>query len=91
MTNAPALFAVSPAISSDGTLSYTPALNGSGIATVTVSLRDSGGTANDGDDTSDPITFQIAITSIAEEVGAYTGLIQPDPSGPREKCKNRLS
>ena len=35
-----------------GTLTYTPAANANGVATVTVTIRDDGGTANGGVDTS---------------------------------------
>ncbi len=58
---APALFAAGPAISSTGTLTYTPATNASGTATITVVLKDNGGTANGGVDTSAPQTFVIDI------------------------------
>ncbi len=48
-----ALFSVQPAVNSTtGTLTYTPAANANGSATVTVSLSDNGGTANGGVDTS---------------------------------------
>jgi surface protein len=43
------LFSVQPAISSSGTLTFTSADNASGLATVTISLSDDGGTANEGD------------------------------------------
>lgn len=56
-----ALFAAQPAIASTGTLSYTPALNASGTATISVQLHDSGGTANSGVDTSPAQTFTITI------------------------------
>src|SRR5262249_8923464 len=39
-----ALFSVQPAIASNGTLTYTPAANAIGSATVTVQLHDDGGT-----------------------------------------------
>jgi len=59
-TTSQTLFAVQPAVSPDGTLTFTPAAAGCGIANVTVSLRDSGGTANGGLDTSTPPqTFSI--------------------------------
>jgi hypothetical protein len=54
-----ALFSVQPAISPAGTLTYTLAQGATGAAIVTVVLRDNGGTANGGDDTSDPQTFII--------------------------------
>jgi len=63
-TNA-ALFSVAPAISSTGTLTYTPANNVSGTATITVVLKDNGGTANGGVDTSAPQTFNINVTAAA--------------------------
>ncbi len=55
------LFTVQPAISSNGTLTFTPA-GTLGSATVTVYAQDNGGTANGGDNTSDPVTFTITIT-----------------------------
>jgi hypothetical protein len=62
--NDPSLFAVQPAISPDGTLSYTPAANAFGSATVTVTAKDDGGTTAGGHDTSLPSTFTITITPI---------------------------
>ena len=47
-----ALFSVQPAVSPTGTLTYTPATNANGSATVSVKLHDNGGTANGGVDTS---------------------------------------
>jgi hypothetical protein len=46
--------------STQGTLTFTPS-GGSGSATITVVLKDNGGTANGGADTSDPHTFTIKI------------------------------
>src|SRR5262249_22922700 len=48
------LFATQPAISPDGTLTYTPAANANGSATVTVQLHDNGGTENGGGGTRGP-------------------------------------
>ncbi|GBC59603.1 hypothetical protein DENIS_0542 [Desulfonema ishimotonii] len=56
------LFSVQPSISPDGTLTYTPAENAYGTATVTVVLKDDGGTAFGGIDTSSPQEFTITIT-----------------------------
>jgi hypothetical protein len=56
-----ALFSVQPAIASDGTLSYTPATDTAGSATVTVTLQDNGGKSNGGVDTSAPQTFIITV------------------------------
>ncbi len=57
----PRLFLVPPAISPDGTLTYTPRVLGLGVATVTVYARDDGGTANGGTDTSGPQMFTITV------------------------------
>ena len=46
----PTLFSAAPAISSTGTLTYTPAADASGTATIDVVLKDDGGTANGGVD-----------------------------------------
>ena len=62
-TNA-ALFSAGPSISSTGTLTYTPAPNAFGVATVTIVLKDNGGTANAGVDTSPAQTFNITINPI---------------------------
>jgi len=59
-----ALFSVQPAIDPTGTLTFTPAANVSGTATITVHLKDDGGTANGGDDTSDPQTFTITVSAV---------------------------
>ncbi len=56
------LFSVQPAIAPNGTLTYTPAPGGSGVATVFVQLRDDGG----GADTSPipPDQFTITVNAI---------------------------
>lgn len=59
-----ALFSTPPAISSTGTLTYTPATHANGSATVTVSLQDNGGTANGGLDSSAVQTFTITVTAV---------------------------
>jgi len=59
-----ALFAVQPAVAANGTLTYTPAADAFGVATVTVTIHDDGGTANGGDDTSGPQTFIITVKSV---------------------------
>jgi CSLREA domain-containing protein len=59
-----ALFSVQPAISPTGTLTYTPAYGFDGTATVTVRLRDNGGTALGGVDTSAPQTFTITVHAL---------------------------
>ncbi|MBX3398816.1 MAG: cadherin domain-containing protein [Gemmataceae bacterium] len=66
-----ALFAAQPAIDSTGKLTFTPAANAFGIATVTVIAMDDGGTLNGGDDTSDPQTFTITINAV-NDVPSFT-------------------
>ena len=55
------LFSVQPAVAANGTLTYTPAADTIGTATVTVELQDNGGTANGGVDTSAQQTFTITV------------------------------
>jgi CSLREA domain-containing protein len=62
-TNA-ALFSAGPAISSTGTLTYTPSANANGLATITINLKDNGGTANGGVDTSAPQSFTITVNAV---------------------------
>jgi uncharacterized protein (DUF2141 family) len=64
-----ALFASQPALSPDGTLTYTPAPGASGTATISVRLHDSGGSVGGGVDTSGAQTFTISITPITGRPG----------------------
>ena len=66
--DADALFLVQPALSTAGTLTFIPALNAYGSATVTVIAQDDGGTANGGVDTSAPQTFTITVSPLATRV-----------------------
>ncbi len=70
VTSGGALFSVLPSIDASGNLTFTPAANANGTATVSVTLRDSGGTANGGVDSSTQ-TFTIIITSVND---APTGI-----------------
>jgi len=60
----PTLFSAAPAISSSGTLTYTPAVNAFGTATIDIVLKDDGGTGNGGQDTSTPASFTITVNSV---------------------------
>ncbi len=60
----PGLFSTGPAVSSGGTLSFTPAPNANGTATITVRLMDDGGTANGGVNVSPDEDFTITITPV---------------------------
>src|SRR5262249_14699552 len=59
-----ALFSAQPAVSTNGTLTYTTATNANGFATVTIRAQDDGGTANGGVDTSAPQTFVILVAPV---------------------------
>ena len=72
----PTMFSSGPEIDSTGNLTYSPAPNGNGTATLTVVLVDDGGTANGGVDTSVPQTFDIVITPVND---APTFVKGPDP------------
>jgi VCBS repeat-containing protein len=71
-----ALFAVQPAVAPDGTLTFTPATGATGTARVTVQLRDSGGTANGGIDTSAPQTFNVTILGPPSVSIADAGMLE---------------
>src|SRR5205814_6152434 len=61
-TKNPSLFVALPAIDpATGALTFIPEASASGTATVTVVLRDNGGTANGGVDTSAARTFTITV------------------------------
>jgi hypothetical protein len=68
-----ALFSAQPAVAPDGTLTYTSAANANGSATVTVVLKDNGGTANGGVDTSAPQNFTITVTPVNDAPIANAG------------------
>jgi len=85
-----ALFSTQPSIDASGTLSYTPAPDANGSATVTVSLSDDGGTANGGSDTSGEQTFTITVnpvndaptsTAISDQTNADGDSVSLDVSG----------
>ena len=56
-----------PTVSADGTLTYTPAKDAYGKATVTLSLMDDGGTANGGDDRTDNVSFIIDVLPVNDQ------------------------
>ena len=66
-----ALFAAQPAINATGDLTYTPANDANGSATVAVILRDNGGTANGGQDTSASQSFTITCNAV-NDVPSFT-------------------
>ena len=69
----PALFLVQPAIAADGKLTYTPAADANGVATVTVRAVDDGGSADGGSDTSSPAAFTITIAPVNDAPSFVAG------------------
>ncbi len=62
-----ALFADLPVIDSEGQLTYTPAADAFGTSTFDVTVQDSGGTDNGGNDTSAVQTFTITVNQEPSE------------------------
>jgi hypothetical protein len=67
-----ALFSAQPAVDASGKLTFTPAPNANGTATVTIAAHDDGGTANGGVDTSAAQTFTITVNSV-NDAPSFTG------------------
>jgi hypothetical protein len=76
--DAPALFAPGgePAVAPDGTLTYTPAPDASGSATVRVRAVDDGGTAGGGADTSAAQTFRLVVAPVNDAPAFAAGAAQ---------------
>ena len=74
----PALFAAGgrPAISPNGTLTYAPEADSSGVATVSVRAVDDGGTARGGSDTSAVKTFRITVAPVNDVPAFVAGADQ---------------
>jgi hypothetical protein len=71
-----ALFSIQPAVAPDGTLTYTLAADANGLATVSVQIHDSGGTADGGVNTSAIQTFTITVTGISDVPSFTKGVDQ---------------
>ena len=73
----PGLFLVPPAVASDGTLTYTTG-SMSGVAVISLELRDDGGTDNGGIDRSAVQAFSIAVqtpgTDLSIDIAGPTGV-----------------
>ncbi|MDQ3280457.1 MAG: Ig-like domain-containing protein, partial [Acidobacteriota bacterium] len=59
-----AMFSVQPAIDASGVLTFTLAPDAIGVATVSVTISDNGGTANGGVNTSGAQNFSISVTAV---------------------------
>ncbi|HEX3150835.1 MAG TPA: Ig-like domain-containing protein, partial [Gemmataceae bacterium] len=71
-----ALFSAGPAVDSTGKLTYTPAPNANGIATITLRALDDGGTSYGGVNTSPTQTFDITISAINDAPSFTRGASQ---------------
>ena len=85
-----ALFSAQPAVAATGTLTYTPAANANGSATVTVKIHDNGGIANGGVDTSAPQTFTITVTPVNDAPSFTKGAGPDEARGRRRADGHRL-
>ncbi|MEM8531148.1 MAG: Ig-like domain-containing protein, partial [Chloroflexota bacterium] len=76
------LFDTQPAIAANGDLTFTPATDAYGEAIITVRAQDDGGTANGGQDTSNPQTFTITITPINDPPVAVDDTLSVNEDNP---------
>src|SRR5215211_1863813 len=65
-----------PSVTSKGTLTYAPAADKNGSATVTVKAKDSAGTENGGVDESGEQTFKINVAAVNDAPGFQKGVNQ---------------
>ncbi len=72
----PGLFSAAPSIAPNGTLTFTPAPGATGQTTIAVVLKDNGGTANGGIDTSVTRYFTISIGAARFNYFIYVVLSQ---------------
>ena len=86
-----ALFATLPAVNPvDGSLTFTPAANANGFTNCSVSLKDNGGTANGGMDTSSVQTFTITISPVNDAPSFVKGVDQSTAEELRPAGSQRL-
>lgn len=78
----PGLFSAGPAISPEGTLSFTPAPDVSGSATLTLQLEDDGGDENGGQPFSAPQSFTIEITEVNDAPQVKAAAFNLDENSP---------
>jgi HD domain-containing protein/Big-like domain-containing protein len=103
----PALFRAQPEVHPDGSLTYAPATNANGDATVSVRARDDGGTANGGRSMSASQDFTITVKAVndppsftpgadqavPEDAGAQTvaGWARNISAGPRDESRQDVA
>jgi large repetitive protein len=88
MADDPSLFSSQPAVAPNGTLTFEPAANAFGVATITVTAHDDGGTANGGVDTSPPRTLTITIAPVDDAPSFSAG---PDQNVLEDDGANSIS
>ena len=74
--NNSALFSFQPAITPDGTLTFTPMASATGSAIVTIRLHDNGGVVNGGVDTSAAQTFAINVIDVISTLTLPTEIVR---------------
>ena len=83
VTSNPGLFSVAPAIDASGVLSFVPAQDINGSATVQVMAVDDGGTANGGGNQSAPFDFSIDVIAAADlSISKYSNAFFAQAGGP---------
>jgi hypothetical protein len=73
----PSLFGTAPAVATNGTLSFTPAANRYGTATIGVRIQDNGGSLNGGVDISPEQTMVITVTNVDDPPNAVNDVHVP--------------
>jgi VCBS repeat-containing protein len=73
------LFSVVPALAANGTLTFTPAADANGSATIGFKLHDDGGTANGGVDLSAEHTFSLTVNAV-NDAPSFTAGTDPTVS-----------
>ncbi len=81
----PSLFSQQPSVSTSGSLTYSPAFNANGTADITIVLKDTGGTANGGADTSSSQTFTITVNAVndAPQISLQSTFVNINQQTPR--------
>ncbi|GDY22066.1 hypothetical protein LBMAG56_34130 [Verrucomicrobiota bacterium] len=101
----PGLFRAAPVVTAGGLLTFTPAPNSNGMATVTLIVQDDGGTANGGVDrmtntftitvlpVNDPPTIGLATNQVVvlEDSGAYRNSLASFTTGPTNETGQGLT
>ncbi|MDP7347452.1 MAG: SdrD B-like domain-containing protein, partial [Phycisphaeraceae bacterium] len=85
------LFATPPAVTGNGTLTYTPADDVSGTSTFEVTVQDDGGTANGGNDTSLPQTITVTVNAFERVTIAGMKFEDQDGDGVKDQGEPGLS